>query len=114
VSSWTGVFIDNALTRKIVHDICKPRVQSNSYFFSYDRESHVRFPGMTTAGFRVACVRSAALEHVDNIQGQLEPWLVGHCVSDMAPALGSVFPDANHPLSTKDAWKAAVSSSVSL
>ena len=73
---WTCVFPDNVTTQGITARTCANRHQSDSYFFSLDRQSHVRFLHLVAPGMKAVQVRSATTGHLDSIRSVFEPWAV--------------------------------------
>jgi hypothetical protein len=90
VHFWACVYSDNEKTRNIVAQICSHRHQSDTYFFSSDRQSHVRFLRLDTPGLMTAQVRSANGDYLDAVKLLLEPFVLHHRAGQIAhlfPAL---------------------------
>jgi hypothetical protein len=87
VHFWACIYSDNEATQDIVAKICSRRHQSDTYFFSSDRQSHVRNLRLDTPGLMTVQVRSANTDYLDEVKLLLEPFALFHMADQIKPLL---------------------------
>jgi hypothetical protein len=94
VHYWKCVFEDNVATERVIRGICEDRHQSDTYFFSKDRQSFVRFLALSTPGVKLAYVRAATTVHIVAISALLSPWKLPASADLLIPLAPACLPMA--------------------
>ena len=89
---WTCVFEDNDETDLVVNAICEDRHRSDTYFFSQDRQSFVRFLALSTPGVKLAYVRASNTAHIGVISALLTPWEMPDNADQLIPLVSAFLP----------------------
>jgi hypothetical protein len=90
-------FVDNAMTRDIVHVLCAERKQSENYlrvgyYLSHDCRSHLRILSTTTPGVKLAYFRAEPGVHDPAICAMLSPWQVPTSIDEISPFVPAELP----------------------